>query len=150
MTDSRPGRLRASFAFLLLLSGFCGISYEVLYARILSNAIGDQFAVNASILVTFMIGIGFGTLYAHRLWRWLWAIEGAVGICGAAFALGSARIEGLYYATAAFGGGLRGAMVFCFVLLIGPAFLIGCSLPLFAGYLSRMVSDAVFARPYMV
>lgn len=142
--------MRWGFAFLLLLSGFCGISYEVLYARILSNAIGDQFAVNASILVTFMIGIGFGTLHAHRLWRWLWAIEGAIGICGAAFALGSAKIESLYYATASFGGGLRGAMVFCFVLLIGPAFLIGCSLPLFAGYLGRMVSRAVFARAYMI
>ncbi len=141
---------RWGFAFLLLLSGFCGISYEVLYARILSNAIGDQFAVNASILVTFMIGIGFGTLYAHRLWRWLWAIEAAVGICGVAFALGSGKIESLYYATASFGGGLRGAMVFCFVLLIGPAFLIGCSLPLFAGYLGRMVSRAVFARAYMI
>src|SRR5207247_6550798 len=77
------------FGLLLLLSGFCGISYEILYARVLSNFIGDQFAVSASVLITFLAGIGFGSLFAHRLWRWLWMIEACVGLCGVAFALGA-------------------------------------------------------------
>jgi len=137
-------------ALLLLLSGFCGISYEVLYARVLSNAIGDQFAVSASILVAFMLGIGFGTLYAHRLWRFLWLVEGGIGLFGVAFALGGAAIERLYYGTRLSGGSLGGAMAFCFVLLAAPAFLIGCSLPLFAGYLGRLTEGRVFARAYMI
>jgi len=140
----------AFFTLLLLLSGFCGISYEVLYARILSNVIGDQFAVSASILVTFMLGIGFGTLYAHKLWRHLWLVEAAIGLFGASFAVGSGVIDTLYYGVAAGTGRLDGAMAFCFVLLIGPAFLIGCSLPLFAGYLGRLTTGAVFARAYMI
>jgi len=141
---------RAGFVALLLLSGFCGISYEVLYARILGNFIGDQFAVSSSILLTFMLGIGVGTLCAHRLWRWLWLIEGAIGICGAAFALGTKTLDNWLYATAPLHGTLAGAMLVCFALLSVPSFLIGCSLPLFAGYLGRFSGGPVFARAYMV
>src|SRR5262245_33888568 len=83
------------FSTLLLLSGTCGLAYEVLYPRTLSNFIGDQFTVSASILLTFMLGIGLGTLYAHRLWRWLWLIEAAVGVCGVVFALGAGSFERL-------------------------------------------------------
>lgn len=48
----------------MLLSGFAGISYEILYGRILGNMMGDQFAVSAAILMTFLLGIGLkkGTL----------------------------------------------------------------------------------------
>ena len=137
---------RMGFVFLLLLSGFCGISYEVLYARILSNFIGDQFAVSASILLTFMLGIGLGTLQAHRLWRFLWIIEGVIGLYGAGFALGSERIESWFYSVLWLSGGAGGVMVVCLLLLITPAFLIGCSLPLFAGYLGRLTAGRVFAR----
>lgn len=56
---------------LLLLSGFAGISYEVLYGRLLGNLIGDQFAVSASVLITFLLGSGLGSAWAYRLWRWL-------------------------------------------------------------------------------
>ena len=149
-TDIPPISRRLGFTFLVLLSGFCGISYEVLYARILSNFIGDQFLVSASILLTFMLGIGFGTLYAHRLWRWLWLVEGGIGAFGAAFALGSGRVEEWYYAAGALSRDMGGSMLVCFILLSAPAFLIGCSLPLFAGYLNRLGGGRVFARAYMV
>lgn len=56
---------------LLLLSGFAGISYEVLHGRLLGNLIGDQFAVSASVLITFLLGSGLGSAWAYRLWRWL-------------------------------------------------------------------------------
>lgn len=138
------------FTFLLLVSGFCGISYEVLYGRILSNFIGDQFAISASILLTFMLGLGVGSLHAHRLWRWLWAIEAAIGGCAAAMALGAPVIENVFYATPLLSRGIGGAMFVCFLLLIVPAFLVGCSLPLFAGYLGRLSSGRTFARAYMV
>src|SRR5262245_32031838 len=73
----RESRALSSFCLqgLLLLSGFCGISYEILYARMMGNLIGDQFAVSASILLSFMLGIGIGALYAHHLWRFLWLVE---------------------------------------------------------------------------
>jgi hypothetical protein len=134
----------------LLLSGFCGISYEVLYGRMLSNFIGDQFAVSASILLTFMLGIGFGTWTAHRWWRWLWLIEGLIGVCGAGFALGAGTLEQWFYTARPWGGGLAGAMALCGVVLCAPSFLIGCSMPLFAGCLKRLQGGRVFARAYAV
>ncbi|HUR47193.1 MAG TPA: hypothetical protein VMZ27_15035, partial [Candidatus Saccharimonadales bacterium] len=138
------------FSVLLVLSGFCGISYEVLYGRILGNFIGDQFAISSSILLTFMMGIGFGALYAHRLWSWLWLIEGAIGLYAGAMALGSSRVADIFYASSLLSHGIAGPMLACFLLLAVPSFLIGCSLPLFAGYLARLAPSGVFAKAYML
>ncbi len=137
------------FTLLLLISGFTGISYEVLFGRMLGNIIGDQWAVSASILLTFLVGIGLGTLYAHRLWRHLWLIEAAIGLYAAAFALGAEVIEHWVYASAGwFGADLSGTVVRCVLLLSIPSFLVGCSLPLFAGYLSRIRTGLAFPRAY--
>lgn len=139
------------FIFLLLLSGFAGISYEILYGRILGNMIGNQWAVSASILLTFLLGIGLGTLAAHRLWRYLWLIEAGIGLYAACFALGFEFIEGLLYSGMdIFGHGLAGNITGCVLLLSFPSFLVGCSLPLFAGYLGRMSEERSFARAYAV
>ncbi len=137
------------FVFLLFSSGLCGISYEILYGRILGNIIGDQFAVSAAILLTFLLGIGFGTLYAHRLWAHLWLLEAGIGLFGALFAVGSGLIDRLLYSSlpvAAYG--MTTSILVCVLLLIVPAFFIGTSLPIFAGYLSRMKEGPVFSRAY--
>ena len=64
----------------MLLSGFSGISYEILYGRIWV-VIGDQFAVSAAVLVTFLLGIGLGSVCSYRLWPHLWLLEALIGIC---------------------------------------------------------------------
>jgi len=142
------------FALLMLLSGFAGISYEILYGRILGNMVGDQFAVSAAILMTFLLGIGFGSAYAHRLWRWLWAIEAGIGIYGALIAFSQPFIESVVYAgSSLFADNLSGSILVCVLLLILPAFLIGCSVPLFAGYFGRASQQharASFSWVYMV
>lgn len=151
LSDRKRGAVPAlAFSALLLLSGFCGISYEVLYGRILSNFVGDQFAVSASILLTFMLGIGCGALYAHRLWPWLWLIEGGIGAYAALLTLTIKHIESGFYAIPFLSHGLAGAMFVCFIVLLAPAFLIGCSLPLFAGYLGMLAPAGVFARAYTI
>lgn len=135
----------------MLLSGFAGISYEVLYGRILGNLIGDQFAVSTAILMTFLLGIGAGAVFAHRLWGRLWLIEFMIGLCALAFAFGTPGLDAFLYVQSQFiPSGLEGAILLCVLLLIIPAFLIGCSLPLFAGYLSRLADGLVFARAYAV
>jgi spermidine synthase len=143
---------RASrFLILLFFSGFCGISYEILYARLLANLVGDQMAVSASILITFLLGIGVGTLFAHRLWRYLWIIEGAIGACGVAFAFGSGVLDWLLYASLPLiGTSLGSSVLLCILVLCLPAFLIGCSLPLFLGYLNVLRPGDVFADGYMI
>lgn len=140
---------RRLFALLMLISGFAGISYEILYGRILGNLIGDQFAVSAAILITFLFGIGMGSRYAWRLWPHLWLIEAAIGFCGAVFALGTDSLDLLLYeGLPLLPDGLGGSILACALLLIVPAFLIGCSVPLFAGYMSRLHSAPAFARVY--
>ncbi len=136
---------------LLLLSGFAGISYEVLYGRLLGNLIGDQFAVSASVLITFLLGSGLGSAWAYRLWRWLWLIEAGIGACGVAFALGYEGLQALLYSGQISGASGMAVQVGTGVaLLLLPAFLVGCSVPLFAGYLATSGRDAGFARVYSI
>ena len=78
---------------LLLVSGFCGISYEILYTKLLGNMLGNQFTISAAVLLTFLGGIGLGTLYAHRFVRLLWLIEAGFGL-GRTPATKSAAPEG--------------------------------------------------------
>jgi predicted membrane-bound spermidine synthase/tetratricopeptide (TPR) repeat protein len=140
---------RLLLSVLLLLSGFAGISYEILYGRMLGNLIGDQFAVSASILITFLLGIGIGSAYAYRLWRYLWLIELTIGLYGAAFTLGHDGLDSLLY-LGFFPESLAASIFVCIALLALPSMLIGCSIPLFAGYLSREIDGAVFPGVYAI
>ncbi len=135
----------------LVLSGFCGIAYEVLYARLLGNLLGDQFTVNASVLLTFLLGIGFGTLYAHRFRRWLWAIEIGIGAYAALFALGYDAIDALAYRALPLLGANAGATALTAIaLLLTPALLIGCSIPLFASYFVLLRETRAFSSTYAI
>lgn len=137
------------FPYLLLLSGFAGISYELLYARMLGNIIGDQWTVSAAILLTFLLGIGIGSRFAHRFWRYLWLIEAGIGLYAVLFAFGAGAVESLLYASStAFGHALGFTLLQCIVLLALPALMIGIGLPLFAGYLGKIDSGLAFARAY--
>lgn len=141
-----PARL---FPALLFFSGYCGISYEVLYARLLGNLVGDQFAVVASVLLTFLLGIGFGTLVAHTLWRHLWLIEACIGLYAIGLTLAQDALgELLYRGSPWFGLGRGSSMVVAVVVLAVPAFLIGTGLPLFAGYLRALAPRGTFSAAY--
>lgn len=146
----KPNLSQVLFVMLMLMSGFAGISYEIFYGRILGNMVGDQFVVSAAVLMTFLLGIGLGSLYAHRLWRWLWAIEGGIGLYGLFLVYSQSFIEKVVYAGAAlFPDQLLGSILVCVLLLITPAFLIGCSVPLFAGYFSRQTGQSGDAFPWV-
>lgn len=145
----RPARFL--LPVLLLMSGFCGIAYEILYAKLLGNLLGDRFTISASVLLTFLLGIGLGTLLAHRMLRWLWAIEASIGLYAAAMVFAYDSIDRLIYAWLP---GLGTSVWICaavsVVLLSLPAFLVGCSVPLFAAYLSRLRSERAFSRTYAI
>ena len=134
---------------LLFLSGLCGISYEILYARMLNNLIGDTFAVNASILITFLAGIGFGTRFAYKFRSWLWVIEGGIGLYAIAFTLLQPQLDYLVFQFFTVKS-LSGNVLISSALLLLPAFLVGISLPLFASYLHKYVRKRVFSLSYMV
>ena len=145
LVERHEGGRRLALAALLLVSGFCGISYEVLYGRLVGNLVGDPFGVTAAVLLTFLSGMGLGTWLAHRLWRYLWLVEAAIGGCGVAVALSIRTLDALFYAH---GTTLLSVVIVTTGILCVPAFLIGCGVPLFAGYLETMVRGRVFARVY--
>ncbi len=135
---------------LMLASGLAGISYEILYGRLFGNMIGDQFIVSASVLITFLLGIGIGALLAWRLSRWLWLIEGAIGAVALALVAGREGIEWLLYHAWPMAG-IAGSLLFCCLFLLLPALLIGCSVPLFAHLLQREgLRGQVFSTVYAV
>ena len=140
---------RGLFPYLLLLSGFAGISYELLYARMLGNIIGDQWLVSAVILLTFLLGIGIGTRFAHRFWAYLWLIEIGIGLFAMGFAFSGDLIETWFYShRSELTQGMGITLAQSFLLLLPPALLIGCGLPLFAGYLGRLRDGLAFAPAY--
>ena len=147
-----PSARRLDFILIsvtLFLSGFCGIAYEVLYARLLGTIIGDHFAVNASILITFLLGIGLGMKFAHRLQQYLWAVESGIGLYALVFVLALPRLDYFLFQMLPVSSLAVNVLVACLVLFI-PAFLVGVSLPLFAAYLQTLVPGRVFTISYMV
>jgi len=141
----------ARMALLMLLmlgSGLAGISYEILYGRLFGNMIGDQFIVSAAVLITFLLGIGIGALMAWRVARWLWAIEGLIGVVALLISANNSAIEQLLYHGWPMAG-IGGSLLFCALFLLLPALLIGCSVPLFANLLQQEgMRERVFATVY--
>ena len=145
------GPVRYLLPLLLLLSGFCGISYEILYTKLLGNLLGNQFTINATVLLTFLVGIGLGTLQAHRLRGYLWAIEAGIGTYAALMAVGYEGLDRLLYSMLpVLGINLYLAALVSFAVLLVPAFLIGCSLPLFADYLALLRESRAFSVTYAI
>ncbi len=147
----KPGRFPGVpwlLAPLVLLSGFCGISYEILYARLLANLVGSPFSVNATVLLTFLLGIGLGTLHAHRWRRHLWAIELGIGVYAIFFAAAYEWIDQAVHAVSSIDSLGMTPMVAAFALLVTPALLIGCSIPIFAAMIASVRTDKVFTFAY--
>jgi predicted membrane-bound spermidine synthase len=141
----------ATIPLLLLVSGFCGISYEILYTKLLGNLLGNQFTINATVLLTFLGGIGFGTLYAHRFIKYLWLIEAGIGLYAIVLTLLYSSIDNLVYSQIpSLGTNVFASACVAFVILAIPSFLVGCSLPLFAAYLGESQREHVFATTYSI
>ncbi|MBW2459045.1 MAG: hypothetical protein JRI68_31385 [Deltaproteobacteria bacterium] len=139
---------------LAFLSGVCGLAYEVLYARLLTTYLGDMVQVSAAILASFLMGLGIGSLVAHRWYRWLWLIEALIGVYGLAIALAFTALSPI-----SLGALLPHTatnvvpLVVCVAALVAvPSVLIGCSVPLFAAYLTEAQAEDSgansFARVY--
>lgn len=132
----------------LFLSGFCGISYEVLYSRLLVGVVGGHFTVNAAILVTFLLGIALGTRYAHPFSRYLFAIEWIIGAYAVLFALALPEIDRLIFTSVLAQAPVIQVAVVC-LLLIVPSACIGATLPLFSALLKPLVPSRAFGLAYI-
>ena len=142
-TDNRIHKL----VFIILLSGISGISYEILYLRMLELQFGNIFSITAAILSTFLLGMALGSLFAHRLHAKLALMQLSTGLYAMAFSplLNSAS-------NSWFGQLMLNHDIISIALLLAvPTFLIGTSVPLFSAYLKRLaVSEMAFHRVYSI
>jgi spermidine synthase len=127
--------------FLLLLSGFCGLVYQVLWLRLLALTFGVTVYAAAAVLASFMGGLALGSLVAGRLvdrtrhpLRLFGIIEILIGLCAAASPLVLGGLQSLMIAAApslpdsvAVDTVIRVAMS-ALVLLI-PTTLMGATMP---------------------
>jgi tetratricopeptide (TPR) repeat protein/spermidine synthase len=127
---SRTGLLTT----LALLSGCCGLAYEVLYVRALTTILGDMFYVHAALLSTFLIGIGLGAKLAHKCLRWLWVFEVLTGLYAMVLPIASKQLSQQIVMIP-----ITSSPSLTILTTVGlislPSLLIGFSIPLFSAYI---------------
>ncbi len=84
-----PSRTDSIIIAAFIISGFCSLSYEVLWTRVFSLVIGSSVYAFTIMLATFLAGIGAGSIlfapYVDRLKRpliWFGALEAVIGFTG--------------------------------------------------------------------
>lgn len=145
---SVPTRVRLLTA-LALLSGCCGLAYEVLYLRALTTLLGDMLYVHAALLSTFLVGIALGAKLAGHWVRWLWLLEILTGVFAVALpALCRWLAEQPFLAAVSSSPSVT--ILMTIALLSVPSLLVGFSIPLFSAYIKRIAAgELAFQGIYM-
>lgn len=129
---------RAWFLPLLLLSGFCGLAYELLWVRLLTLSLGATTASFSIVLAVFFGGLALGSRWAgkrsvgaKRPLAAYAALEALTGVLGVAL-YPVLKNLGFVVATIDPGTGTTGIIVRIVVsalVLLPPTFLMGATLP---------------------
>ena len=144
---------------LLIVSGAAGLSYEVVWLRSLSNALGSSSTATAMVLAVFMAGMAAGSLFlgriADRFRRplLLYAVlEAALAICALSLPAALKMVEKL---DSVFSDADSSSLLFtkglvAALILFVPTFIMGGTLPAVAAALSRrgLKSGSAFSWLY--
>ncbi|MCZ6465073.1 MAG: fused MFS/spermidine synthase [Proteobacteria bacterium] len=147
---AHPRRIsRWSLWTVVLLSGVCGLTWEVLWQHHTSLALGVSAFGTALTLASLMAGLGLGGLLAARLARGPWlrrplaaygAAELAIGAGGIFVPLGLGLLgdldTALYARSPALAGGAQ--ILGTALLLLVPATAMGATIPILAPYAARV------------
>ncbi|WP_120500378.1 hypothetical protein [Roseovarius sp. EL26] len=118
-------------SLLALLSGACGLAYEIILSRLFSNYFGDNFLMSGIVLCGVFFGIACGALLSWKFLRALAWIEIAIGLYAV---LVITLFSNWGFDIVAYAGSpLINALKLTLFLII-PAFLIGTCVPLFTHY----------------
>jgi spermidine synthase len=147
MADDGPSapfmRSRSTFVALCLLfvcSGACGLTYQVLWLRLLSLVFGVTVHAASTVLAAFMAGLALGSLLAERLARRghplkvFAALEAGIAVAALATPAMLGAADGLYRPLSAAAGDslwvlTAGRFVASFAVLLVPTVLMGATLP---------------------
>jgi spermidine synthase len=154
MRRKAPVRMKDSFVYsirlLFFASGFCGLIYEVIWAKTLHTIVGCSLHAVTLVMAAFMSGLALGSYLGGRLTRpktnglLVYAyLEGGIGLLALLSPLVFAGLIPVYVGL----HGLLGASVYVahalrfalsFLALVAPAALMGATLPVLTEYLDRL------------
>ncbi len=135
--------------FITFLSGTSGLTYELLYTRLISYYFGDLSIVIITVLVTVFLGLALGYKYSHKFLKQLWILELLLGIY--AFLIASVfhflGIDALSLLPK-FLLSTEGLILLPFLLIFIPMFLVGFSIPILTIYANKEKIKSAFPLIY--
>lgn len=150
-----PPRFERSIRLLFFASGFCGLVYEVIWAKALHKIVGCSLYAVTLVMAAFMAGLALGSLVGGRLARSRAAaleVYAALEVGIGSFALLSPWVwDGLIPAYVGLhrlldlspAGAHVIRFVLCFVALVVPAVMMGATLPVVTQDLERRTPGLV-------
>ncbi len=142
--------------FLFILSGICGLIYEVAWSKYLALFIGSTAWSHMIVLATYMGGLALGAFYlggysdkvSNQL-KLYGLLEVGIGIYCLAYPFIIEIVGNLFIHTAtSFGDGankggiLTLKFLLSFITLILPTFLMGGTLPILTKFFTRRINDS--------
>ncbi len=136
----RPRSTFVALCLLFVCSGACGLTYQVLWLRLLSLVFGVTVHAASTVLAAFMAGLALGSLLAERLarrghpLRVFAALEAGIAVAALATPAMLGAAEGLYRPLSAIAGDslwvlTAGRFAASFAVLLVPTVLMGATLP---------------------
>jgi spermidine synthase len=155
-----PGTFVA-LCLLFVCSGACGLTYQVLWLRLLSLVFGVTVHAASTVLASFMAGLALGSLLAGRLARHgsplvvFAALEAGIAVAALSTPALLDAAEGLYRPLAGLAGDslwvlTAGRFVASFAVLLVPTVLMGATLPVLSGSPLVRTSGARLGTLYAV
>ena len=132
MEPSRVSRVRTgALLFLFLGSGCAALIYELVWFHVLRLVIGSSSISIAALLVSFMGGMGLGSVALPRLVPRSWhplrvyaGLELSIGVGGLILLVALPRVQMVYLAVVGYGlGGVLLRAVVCIACLLPPTML---------------------------
>jgi spermidine synthase len=142
--------------FLFLLSGICGLIYEVAWSKYLALFIGSTAWSYMMVLATYMGGLALGAFifgkYSDKVSNQLklyGLLELGIGLYCLAYPFVIEVVGKLFiYTASAFDGSSQQGVllilkfILSFITLILPTFLMGGTLPILAKFMSKSIADS--------
>ena len=137
MVTQSPSRQAVALYFLFCGSGCAALIYEIVWFQVLQLVIGSSPISVAALLVSFMGGMGLGSIalprFVPRSWHPLRVYAGlelAIGVVGVVLLLLLPAVRVVYLAAVGYGlGGILLRAAVCVACLLPPTVLMGATLP---------------------